>query len=45
MPHIPFQTLGQRHTVYAYAAVLFIHAAYALNLWLKTHKAKSNPPA
>ncbi len=41
MPHIPFATLSQRHTVYAYAAVLLIHGAYALNLFWKFHRSKA----
>jgi len=40
VPHIPFATLAQRHTVYAYAAVFLIHAAYALNLLWNFHQSK-----
>jgi hypothetical protein len=39
--HIPFETLSQRHLVYAYAAVILIHAAYATWLLTAWRKAKS----
>ena len=29
MPHIPFETLGQRHLVYAYCAVWILQFGYA----------------
>jgi hypothetical protein len=32
MPHIPFQTLSQRHLVYAYVAVWLLQFGYAANL-------------
>ena len=32
MPHIPFQTLSDRHLVYAYVTVLVMQFGYAIHL-------------
>lgn len=37
--HIPFSTLAQRHLVYAYVAVIAIHAIYAIRLLLAARAA------
>ena len=39
MPHIPFQTLAQRHLVFAYCAVWLLQFGYAgwlLQAWRQT---------
>lgn len=41
MPHIPFDTLAQRHVVYAYAAVWLIQFGYAgwlFRAWRRTRQ-------
>jgi hypothetical protein len=40
--HIPFETLADRHLVYAYAAVAILHAIYAT--WLLTAWRKASKP-
>ncbi len=36
--HIPFDTLSQRHLVYAYCAVWLIQGGYAVWLWSRFRK-------
>jgi hypothetical protein len=40
MPHIPFSTLAQRHTVYAYCVVWLLQFGYGTYLALQWKKSR-----